>query len=91
MQQGSKEGHTVGVFPTVTRTNAASMVTGRYPGGHGLAANTLVVRDFDPDCALPALEPQLAQVARKTGRMLLAPMLSDILCRHGQEYLPGCR
>ncbi|HIF08047.1 MAG TPA: hypothetical protein EYQ64_14250, partial [Gemmatimonadetes bacterium] len=32
------------VFPTVTRINAASMVTGRYPGGHGLAANTMVMR-----------------------------------------------
>ena len=29
------------VFPTVTRTNACSMVTGHSPGGHGLAANTL--------------------------------------------------
>ena len=35
------------VFPTVTRINAASLVTGRYPGPHGLAANTLVVSDFD--------------------------------------------
>ena len=36
------------VFPTVTRINATTLVTGRYPGAHGLAANTLVVRDFDP-------------------------------------------
>ena len=34
------------VFPSVTRINAASMVTGRYPGGHGLAANTMVARDY---------------------------------------------
>ena len=36
------------VYPTVTRANASSMVTGRQPGGHGLAANTLLVRDYDP-------------------------------------------
>ncbi len=75
------------VFPTVTRANVSSMVTGRNPGGHGLAANTLVVRDFEPHQAIPALEPQLAQVAEKTGRVLLAPTLADILCQHGQEYV----
>ena len=75
------------VFPSVTRINAASMVTGRYPGGHGLAANTLVVRDFDPYRAFSALEPILAEVACKTGRVLLAPTLGDILSEHGQEYI----
>ena len=33
------------VYPTVTRVNAASMVTGRSPGGHGIAANTMMFRD----------------------------------------------
>jgi arylsulfatase A-like enzyme len=75
------------VFPTVTRANAASIVTGRSPGGHGLAANTLMVRDFDPHQAIPALEPQLAQVARKTGKVLIAPTLADILAPHGAEYI----
>ena len=47
------------VYPTVTRANASSMVTGRNPGGHGLSANTLLVRDYDPNQAIPAMEPQL--------------------------------
>ena len=75
------------VYPTVTRANAASMVTGRTPGGHGLAANTLMIRDFDPHQTIPALEPQLAQVQQKTGRVLLAPTLADILSQHGAEYI----
>lgn len=75
------------VFPSVTRANVASMVTGRSPGGHGLAANRLMVRDFDPNEAIPALEPQLAQVAEKTGKVLLAPTLAEILSRHGHEYM----
>ena len=75
------------VFPTVTRTNAASMVTGRTPGGHGLAANTLVVRDYLAHTAIPAMEPELTQVAAKTGRTLLSPTLADILSTHGQEYV----
>ena len=75
------------VFPSVTRANASSMVTGRNPGNHGLAANTLLIRDFDPNKAIPALEPQLAQVAREAGPVLLAPTLADILCQHGHEYV----
>ena len=75
------------VFPTVTRVNAASMVTGRYPGAHGLAANTVVFRDYDPHLVFSALEPTLARVVAKTGRVLLTPTLGDILSRFGKEYV----
>ncbi len=75
------------VYPSVTRANASSMVTGVNPGTHGIAANTLVVRDFDPDQAIPAMEPQLSQVAQKTGRVLLVPTLAEVLSEHGQEYV----
>ena len=74
------------VFPSVTRINAASMVTGRNPGAHGIAANTLVMRDYDPHTAFSALEPTLAKVALKT-KLLLAPTLAEILSGHGLEYV----
>ena len=74
------------VYPSVTRINAASMVTGRDPGAHGIAANMLVMRDYDPHTAFSALEPTLAKVALKT-KVLLAPTLADILSRHGLEYI----
>ena len=74
------------VFPSVTRINAASMVTGRYPGGHGLAANTMVARDYDPALVFSALEPVLEKIKATTGRVLLAPTLADILAPHGMEY-----
>ena len=74
------------VFPSVTRINAASMVTGVYSGKHGLAANTMVARDYDPTSSFSALEPTLAEVARKTGRVLFTPTLADILSEHGMEY-----
>ena len=74
------------VYPSVTRINAATMVTGRYPGAHGLAANMLVMRDYDPYNAFSALEPTLAEVARKTS-VLLEPTLADILSQHGMEYV----
>ena len=75
------------VYPSVTRANASSMVTGLHPGGHGLSANTLMVPDFDPDQAIPALEPQLEEVGRRTGRVLLAPTLAEMLSGQGQEYV----
>ena len=74
------------VFPSVTRINAASMVTGTYSGRHGLAANTMVARDYDPTSSFSALEPTLADIARKTGRVLFAPTLAHILSEHGMEY-----
>ena len=75
------------VFPTVTRANVSSLVTGQTPGGHGLAANVLVIREFDPHQAIPAMQPQLDEVARKTGPVLLSPTLADILHQYQQEYV----
>ena len=75
------------VFPTVTRSNVVSMLTGRYPGGHGLAANTVAIREFDPDRAIPAMRPELTEVAQVAGRVLLAPNLADILGDHGKEFM----
>ena len=75
------------VFPTVTRINVASLVTGCHPGMHGLAGNTLVFRDYDPNSVLQAMEPVLTQVADRTGRVLLAPTLADILHEQGLEYV----
>ncbi|MBI4311276.1 MAG: alkaline phosphatase family protein [Chloroflexi bacterium] len=75
------------VFPSVTRINGSSMVTGRYPGAHGLAANMVVMRDFDPHQCFSALEPTLKEVAAKLGEVLLVPTLADILHRYGKEYV----
>lgn len=74
------------VFPTVTRVNASSLVTGCTPGRHGLAGNTFLCRDFDPHRVIPALEPTLQEIVDSTGRALLAPTLADLLGQHGMEY-----
>jgi phosphonoacetate hydrolase len=74
------------VFPTVTRVNAASMVTGRHPGGHGLLGNTLVVPEWAPYRAIPALAPELGAIAEATGRVLLAPTLGEMLRPHGLTF-----
>ena len=50
------------VFPTVTRVNVASITTGRYPGGHGIAGNNFLDRSFNPGRILPALRPELGEL-----------------------------
>jgi hypothetical protein len=63
------------------------MVTGRHPGGHGLAANTVVVPELSPGQVIDALEPTLARLAESSGgRVLLAPTLGEILALHGRSY-----
>lgn len=75
------------VYPTVTRVNVSSMVTGLSPGGHGLAGNRLVIRDFDPNQAIPALQPELTQIAKAGVPVLFGPTLAEILAGHGREYI----
>ena len=74
------------VFPTVTRANVASIVTGQQPGAHGLTANSLVIPEYDPRRAIGALEPVLTEVSA-TAPVLLRPTLGDILDQHGLEYI----
>ena len=74
------------VFPTVTRVNASSLVTGCMPGRHGLAGNTFLCRDFDPHRVIPAMEPTLQEIVDATGHALLVPTLADVLGQHGMEY-----
>ena len=75
------------VFPTVTRVNASSIVTGCLPGKHGLAGNTFLCRDYAPHQVIAAMEPTLQAVADSAGRALLAPTLADILGRRGMAYI----
>ena len=74
------------VFPSVTRINAATMVTGASPGAHGLAANNMVFREYDPYAAIPVLQPQLVDIAAESGSILKALTLADILSLEGLEY-----
>ena len=84
--EGVTGGNHHAVFPTVTRANVASIVTGHHPGAHGLTGNMLVIPEFDPHRAVNALEPTLTEVAAQHP-VLLKPTLGDILHRHGHEYI----
>lgn len=84
--EGVTGGNHHAVFPTVTRANVASIVTGHHPGAHGLTGNMLVIPEFDPHRAINALEPTLTEVAARHP-VLLQPTLGDILHQHGHEYI----
>ena len=75
------------VFPSVTRVNCSSMVTGMYPGGHGLSGNRLLIREFDADNPMGAMEPELTKVAMAGVPVLLAPTLAKILNDQKKEYV----
>jgi arylsulfatase A-like enzyme len=76
------------VFPTVTRVNASSFVTGTYPETHGLLGNTIYIPSVDPARGLDTGEREnLERVARAEGRLLTAPTLGELLQGNGMKLL----
>ena len=74
------------VFPTVTRVNASSMVTGVYPEGHGLLGNTIFMPAVNPTRGLDTgSKDVLESVARATGRLLTAPTLGELMQQAGKR------
>jgi predicted AlkP superfamily pyrophosphatase or phosphodiesterase len=76
------------VFPTVTRVNASSFVTGTYPETHGLLGNTIFIPSVDATRGLDTGEREnLERVARAEGRLLTAPTLGELLEHSGMKLL----
>jgi predicted AlkP superfamily pyrophosphatase or phosphodiesterase len=76
------------VFPTVTRVNASSMVTGVYPEGHGLLGNTIYVPAVNATRGLDTGSREvLESVARASGRLLTAPTLGELMQRAGKKLM----
>jgi len=74
-------------FPTVTRSNAASIVTGVNPGTHGIVGNTMVFREYDTEIILPVLYSEMLDLYNRTGEILLVPSLSEILSDNGLSFM----
>ena len=75
------------VYPSVTRINSTSMFTGRYPGSHGIAANEVVMRDFNNDLVFSVMEPILEKVRHELGQVLFVENLGDILSKFGEKFI----
>lgn len=76
------------VFPTVTRVNASSMVTGVYPEGHGLLGNTIYIPAVNATRGLDTGSREvLESVARASGPLLTAPTLGELMQRAGKKLM----
>jgi hypothetical protein len=77
-----------GVFPSTTRTSAASIATGCHPKSHGLLGNTMVLDEGAGLVCLSAGKPDfLERLRRATGRALQRPTLHERVAPLGRAVL----
>jgi arylsulfatase A-like enzyme len=77
------------VFPTETRVNVASYVTGRSPGFHGIVGNTFIAYNKGTPWEVNTGQRRsLAQLEEETGgRLLLAKSLGEILAENVEKMI----
>lgn len=77
-----------GVFPSTTRTSAASIATGCRPASHGLLGNTMVLDEGGQLKCYSAGKPDfLDRLRRTTGRALGKPTLHERVSGLGRAVL----
>jgi arylsulfatase A-like enzyme len=77
-----------GVFPSTTRTSAASIATGCSPARHRLLGNTMALDEGDGLVCLSAGKPDFRdRLYRATGRTLHVPTMAERLARAGAEAI----
>jgi predicted AlkP superfamily pyrophosphatase or phosphodiesterase len=76
------------VFPTSTRVNTASLVTGTYPSRHGIVGNSMFVSGVNPQAPLDTGDfRQLIRLEDVDGRVVSVPTLGEILERSGRRLV----
>ena len=76
------------VFPTVTRVNGSSFVTGAYPETHGLLGNLIYMPKVNAVKALDtSVRDDLLAVERSGDPLLTAPTLGEILEHAGRRLM----
>jgi arylsulfatase A-like enzyme len=80
--------HNHAVFPTVTRGNSASLVTGVTPGKHGLTANKSIFPEYSSTEVVDALVPKLPEINRITGGgLLLVPTIGELISQRDLKWV----
>jgi predicted AlkP superfamily pyrophosphatase or phosphodiesterase len=75
-------------FPTVTRVNGGTLVTGMWPERHGLVSNTMYVPAVDPAKPFSTGEwKELLKLRDATGRVVLTKTLGEYLQARGLAYV----
>jgi arylsulfatase A-like enzyme len=76
------------VFPSTTRTSAASIATGCLPARHGLLGNTMAIDEGDGLVCLSVGKPDFRdRLHRATGRTLHMPTLAERVSRAGETAI----
>ncbi len=77
-----------GVFPSTTRTSAASIATGCRPARHGLLGNTMAIDEGDGLVCLSVGKPDFRdRLHRATGRTLHMPTIAERVARAGDSAI----
>jgi len=83
-QRSARFGDHSSVFPSTTRTSAASIATGSLPARHGLLGNTMAIDEGDGLVCLSVGKPDFRdRLHRATGRTLHRPTLAERVSRAG--------
>ena len=76
------------IFPSSTRVNAASLVTGTYPSRHGIVGNSMFVAGVNPGAPFDTGDyRQLIRLEEADGRVVTTPTLGEVLQRHGRRLV----
>ena len=76
------------VFPSTTRTSAASIATGCLPARHGLLGNTMALDEGEGLVCLSVGKPDFRdRMHRATGRTLHMPTLAERVSRGGETAI----
>lgn len=73
-------------FPTETRVNQTTVLTGCVPARHGIVANRFVADDLAPGLVLNTGEDAALAGAVERGPVVHVPLLSERLAAAGQSY-----
>ncbi len=80
--------HNHSVFPSVTRTNSATIVTGVRPGKHGLTANKSMFPEYSTNQVVDALHPKLSEINQLTkGKLLFVPTIGEVIRKHHLQWV----
>lgn len=83
-QRSARFANHASVFPSTTRTSAASIATGCLPARHGLLGNTMAIDEGNGLVCLSVGKPDFRdRLHRATGRTLHMPTLAERVNRSG--------
>ena len=87
-REGAEYTNSHSVFPTVTRLNAATLVTGAYPMHHGIVANSMFVASVNDRAPFDTGDyTQFLKLEAVGERSITTDTLAEILQRNGRKLV----